>query len=178
MQCHSCKKAQDRTDLMGNTSPTLKPTFGGYPEQAISDKLPSPELLSEETSAPRAGCTEQPLGWPCLKAGCFWGQQFHSGTAQQLPCIDPTEKDQVFTNCPAGGSPKHLTATVSMQIWRKQVWPGLHCCSPATQICVLKYLQPIGARESPADAPRQQPLSRLGLHHRGKSGLRTQLSIL
>lgn len=62
LPCHSCRKAQDLKNSMGNKSSNLKPRFSVYPEGVKSDRLPQPGLFSEETTAPRAGSAEQPVG--------------------------------------------------------------------------------------------------------------------
>lgn len=113
------------------------------------------------------------------KSGCFCGQQPHGGALQLTPRTDPSENDHwqpswwvsnTYCNHILHADPKEVP-----------VCPGLHCCSPTTHThppCVLQFLHPIGAGESLADVLRQQSLRRLGLHHRVKSSLRTELSTL
>lgn len=155
----------------------MKPRFSVYPEgEKKSDKFLQPGLFSEETSAPRAGSAEEPVGWPCLRlaasvasspmveqGGWHFAQVLWPLTAQQVG-LQPTL--QSHSPCwPAGsarlaGLPWLLphqahTPPLCSAISSTHQWEGGPCrCSETT----------VSKEASPYD--------------RAKSSLRAQLSTL
>lgn len=110
MQCHSFRKAQDSTDSVGNKSSNLKPRFSVHPEQAKLDKIPQPGLLSEETSAPRAGSAEQPVGSLHMA---------HVSAAPNPTADQCDQRDAHILLRMTTDSPMHIAAIFSTLTWTK-----------------------------------------------------------
>lgn len=144
----------------------MKPRFSVYPEKKKSDKFPQPGLFSEETSAPRAGSAEQPVGWPCLRLAVSVASSPMVEAGWLTPCTDPSDHWQ--PNWWVSSPPcSHILHADLQEV---PGWLGSLGCSPTKHIlppCALQFLQPISARESPAAVLRQQSLRKL-VHTTGR----------